>query len=156
MNIQNKLYLINNSLTPSEAINNNPPSESINIKTRTFNDSIGLLLRTYTRAINNQEKRTGSLFRPHSKAVCISAPTNFSSVYFNTCFGIKLNVSFSEKEFPAACFKYIHDNPINAKIVLKPEDWAFSSFRDYAGIRNGKLINRQRAEYLGLSINNIT
>ena len=144
-----------NSLTPSEAINN-IALEAMNSKTRTFNDSIGLLLRTYTRAINNQEKRSGSLFRPHSKAVCISSPTNFTSTYFNTCFGVKLNVSFSEKEYPSVCFKYIHENPVNAKIVFKPEDWEFSSFRDYAGLRNGKLINRQRVEYFGLSINNIT
>ena len=145
-----------NCFTPSEAINNQNPSDFINSKTRTFNDSIGLLLRTYTRAINNQEKRTGSLFRPHSKAVCISDPTSFSSLYFNTCFGTKLNVTFSDKEYPSVCFKYIHENPVSAKIVFKPEDWEFSSCRDYAGLRNGKLINRQRAEYFGLSINNFT
>ena len=37
-------------------------------KMRSLNDSIAILLRSYTRAINIQEKRSGSLFRKETKA----------------------------------------------------------------------------------------
>ncbi|MEE8391301.1 MAG: hypothetical protein V3S14_10980 [Anaerolineae bacterium] len=35
--------------------------------------------------------------------------------------------------------KYIHLNPVTAGLVTRPEDWAFSSYRDYAGLRDGTL-----------------
>ncbi|MCX6237882.1 MAG: hypothetical protein NTY07_10065 [Bacteroidia bacterium] len=53
-------------LTPSEAVT----------KVRTINDSIGLLLLSYTRAINKQEKMSGSLFRNPTKAECITKLTD--------------------------------------------------------------------------------
>ena len=41
-------------------------------KSRRINDSISILLRSYTRAINKQETRTGSLFQNRTKAICLS------------------------------------------------------------------------------------
>jgi len=35
--------------------------------------------------------------------------------------------------------RYIHMNPVVAGLVTKPEDWVFSSFREYAGLRHGTL-----------------
>jgi hypothetical protein len=57
----------------------------------------------------------------------------------------------TEKEYPQICFRYIHDNPVKAKLVQQPEEWEFSSYCDYHGLRNGKLINRERAAEFGLS-----
>jgi hypothetical protein len=37
---------------------------------------------------------------------------------------------------------YIHQNPIRARLSRKPVDWEYSSYRDYAGIRNGILTNK--------------
>jgi len=34
---------------------------------------------------------------------------------------------------------------VNANLVKLPEEWEFSSYPDYCGIRDGKLINRARA-----------
>jgi hypothetical protein len=31
--------------------------------------------------------------------------------------------------------KYIHENPVRAGIVEKPEDFLFSSARDYSGLK---------------------
>ncbi|MES2576441.1 MAG: hypothetical protein V4589_02450 [Bacteroidota bacterium] len=31
---------------------------------------------------------------------------------------------------------YIHNNPVNEKIVTMPEDYYFSSARNYAGLEN--------------------
>ena len=48
------------------------PDSHPNTKTRTFNESVGIMLRSYTRAINKQEKRTGALFREETKAICLT------------------------------------------------------------------------------------
>ena len=35
--------------------------------------------------------------------------------------------------------RYIHLNPVKAGLVKRPEDWAFSSYQDYLGLRRGTL-----------------
>ncbi len=35
--------------------------------------------------------------------------------------------------------RYLHLNPIRARMVHCPEDWAFSSYREFVGLRNGTL-----------------
>lgn len=123
------------------------------IKKRMFTDSIAIMLRSYTRAINLQEKRSGSLFRPHTKAECITRYEGVTPSFYNTSFGTQINVRIPEKEYPQACFSYIHMNPVRARLVDSPEDWEFSSFSDYSGKRSGKLINKQRAsEFISLDI----
>jgi len=37
-------------------------------------------------------------------------------------------------------------------LVKNPEDWEFSSYPDYCGLRSGKLINRERVAEFGLKI----
>jgi putative transposase len=39
-----------------------------NKKPKTLNESIGTMLMSYTSAINKQEKRSGALFRQHTRA----------------------------------------------------------------------------------------
>ena len=41
-------------------------------KKRTFNDFIGIMLRSYSRAIQKQQEITGSLFQKTSKAICLT------------------------------------------------------------------------------------
>ena len=119
-------------------------------KQRTLNDSIGIMLRSYTRAINIQENRTGGLFREETKAICLNEIRGAASNWY-TDFG----VTFMKIEIPAlqymqVCFNYIHNNPVKAGLVKKPEDWEFSSCADLIGLRNGSLIDRLRLEKLGL------
>lgn len=125
------------TMTQSHRINGN--------KIRTLQDSIAIMLRSYTRAINKQENRTGSLFRPHSKAECLTKLNGITPVFFSTAFGAQINVRIPEKEYPQACFNYIHQNPVSAKLVKEPKDWEFSSYADYLGVRKGKLVNKERA-----------
>ena len=33
--------------------------------------------------------------------------------------------------------RYIHRNPVRRELVAKPEDWRWSSYRDYAGLAHG-------------------
>jgi len=96
-----------------------------------LNNGIAVLLRSYTRAINKQENRSGSLFQQKTKAKCL---TNYE----------KNSVEF----YPFICFHYIHQNPYAAKLVKKLEDWESSSFKDYIGLRNGTLCNQYLAREL--------
>ena len=121
-------------------------------KYRTFNDSIGLLLRSYTRAINIQQNQTGSLFRKESKAECLTAFNGITPSFFNTEFGTIINITDQEKEYPQICFNYIHNNPVKAGLAKSAEDWEFSSYQDICSKRNGKLINRERIHEFGLKI----
>ncbi len=87
---------------------------------------IQIILRSYTRAINKQKDRTGSLFTQNT---CSKALADYSEV--------------QSDGYATTCFHYIHQNPMKAGLVRKMEDWEFSSFKDYIGLRNGKLINRE-------------
>jgi putative transposase len=118
----------------------------------TINKSIGILESSYTRAINIQEDRSGSLFRIHTHAECLTKIDLHTPPFFNTSDGTLINQHFAEKEYPQVCFNYIHNNPVKSGLVKHPLDWEFSSYRDYCGLRNGQLINRKRAEEFGLSI----
>lgn len=122
-------------------------------KTRSLNDSVGIVLRSYARAIQKQEGYTGSLFQNRTKAICLTLPGDLSPTWFQTSFGTVINVDLSEANYSQVCFNYIHSNPVSAGLVKLPEQWEFSSARDYAGIRNGKLINRNRSSEFGLQYN---
>lgn len=89
-----------------------------------LNKDIGSFQGSYTQAINKKYKWSGSLFRSRAKAK--------SSENIRTRDNYALN-----------CFFYIHQNPIRAGLVKRMEDWEYSSFRDYAGLRNGKLCNKE-------------
>lgn len=95
-----------------------------NLMVSSLNNGFRLLLSSYTQAINKQEGRTGSLFRQKTKAKLLED---------------------KDGQYPVSCFHYIHQNPQKAKLVKKMEDWEFSSFRDYIGIRNGTLCHQQMA-----------
>jgi len=123
-------------------------------KIRTINDSIGILLRSYTRAINKQENFTGKLFREKTKAECLNCPNGTTPNFFIEKGGSSINIQNSEKQYPQVCFNYIHQNPVEATLVSAETDYEFSSARDYAGIRDGKLINKDVAfEYIEYKIN---
>ncbi|MBW8334399.1 MAG: hypothetical protein K0M40_20450 [Prolixibacteraceae bacterium] len=120
------------------------------IKRRSLNDSISIILRSYTRAIQKQENLTGSLFQNRTKANCLTQMEGISPAWFQSNFGAIINISDPAKEYPQICFDYIHANPVKDGFVKIQEEWEFSSARDYAGLRNGKLINKNRANEFGL------
>lgn len=93
---------------------------------------------------------TGSLFQNRTKALCLTETQGVSPAYFQTHFGMMGNIDFPESNYLNVCFDYIHLNPVNGKLVNNPEDWEFSSYRDYYSGRKGKLVNRALAKELGL------
>jgi len=84
------------------------------------------LLSSYAKAINVQKKRTGSLFTQNTHGKNVTG---------------KIKHAFS-------CFHYIHQNPLRAGLVDRIEDWHYSSFRNYCGLRNGTMCNKNLARKL--------
>ena len=115
-----------------------------NEKLRTLNNSIGIMLRSYTDAINKQEERSGALFRRNTKAECIDCTGLIPSFIKEN--GInKINISIPKNQYPQVCFEYIHQNPVKAGLTVSSEQWEFSSAIDYKNMRSGNLINKDRA-----------
>ena len=114
-------------------------SESMT-KYRTINESIGILLRSYTRAIQKQEHFTGSLFQKHTKAKPLIDEIQIDPAYWNTSFGTQINIS-EGKSYLETCIEYVHQNPVYSRLVQVAEDWEYSSLKDFSGLRDGKLID---------------
>ena len=91
---------------------------------------LGTLLSSYTQAINKELHRTGSLFQQKTKAKDLGQSKFTPYPRY-------------KRSYAETCFSYIHLNPVKARLVRKPEDWEFSSFRDLAGLRNGTLCNKR-------------
>lgn len=98
-----------------------------------ISNNIRKLLSGYARIFNTQFNQTGSVFRQKTKSKCLSA------------IEIKLDSAYSIQDYYINCFHYIHQNPIAARLTKKLEDWEFSSYLDYAGLRNGTLCNKTLA-----------
>lgn len=98
-----------------------------------LSEGIRNLLSSYTQGINKQNDTSGSLFQQNTKAKLLSKGSNL---------------------YDLLCFHYIHQNPMKAKLVRKMEEWEYSSFKDYNGLRNGTLCNKELAvKLLDLNIN---
>ena len=124
-------------------------SHLVSDKPRTINQSIAIMLRSYTRAINKQKGISGALFREDTKAECINCPNGITPSFYNTKTGTVMHIDNPEEEYAQICFNYIHKNPVKANFVKNANDWEFSSAIDYSGLRDGKLIDREVArEYV--------
>ena len=97
---------------------------------------LNVMLRSYTRAVNVQEKRSGSLFRQNTKV------KDGIIEGFITVDGKYKDLFFGQNDYAWTCFHYIHENPVKAGLVAKATDWPYSSAADYAGLRNGTLCNK--------------
>jgi REP element-mobilizing transposase RayT len=75
---------------------------------------------SFTKAINEQQNRVGPLFQGPFQTAWVG-----SNAYL-------LQLS-----------RYIHLNPVHANLVQHPADWMYSSYRDYIGLRNGKIPHKE-------------
>ncbi len=73
---------------------------------------------SYSKAIGKRFGRVGSLFQGPFKSIHIE-----KNEYF-------LHLS-----------RYVHLNPVVAGLVKQPEEWEFSSYRDYLGLRQSALVH---------------
>lgn len=74
------------------------------------------LQTSYAKAINKRYDRVGHLFQGPFK-----------------------NILVDKNEYLLHLSRYIYMNPVPAGLAPNPEDWEFSSFRDYVGLRTGTL-----------------
>jgi len=74
-------------------------------------------LSTYAHEFNIKNNRSGSLFRPKTKAICLN-----DEVDLNPNILIK-------QDYYLNTFNYIHNNAVEAGIVKNAADWKWSSFR---------------------------
>jgi len=70
--------------------------------------NIGILLSSYTKAMNLIHNRHGSMFQRHTKAKHVD-----------------------DDDYLITLLTYIHQNPVRNGLVKKLEDWEFSSYRLY-------------------------
>jgi putative transposase len=122
-------------------------------KPKTLNDSIGIMLRSYTRAINKQENLTGNLFREGTKAECVNCPKGVSPSFLKKDGVDVIMMALPELQYPQVCFNYIHQNPVKAGLVKSAIDWEYSSAAGYKGLKSDLLIKRSVTEqYINLNI----
>jgi len=95
-------------------------------------------LSSYTHVKNVKSGNSGSLFRQKTKAKSLSEMDMMPGEMLH------------KNDYYQNCFYYIHQNPLKAGLVLELEDWPYSSYLDYAGLRGGTLCNKLLAEKFGL------
>jgi REP element-mobilizing transposase RayT len=78
-----------------------------------------VLFNSYVQALNIQQGRTGTLFEGRFKHKCVE-----------------------KWEYLIILCRYIHLNPVKAKLVARPEDWAYSNYREWIGLRDGALVDK--------------
>ncbi len=91
-------------------------TEEINV----LRDNGGVLLSSYTKAINKQYGRNGSLFQRHTKAIEVD-----------------------DESYLLTLVMYIHQNPVRANLTSHQEDWEYSSYQEYAGMRQDGLVEKE-------------
>ena len=69
---------------------------------------IGVLFNAYVQALNLQQGRTGTLFEGRFKQKWVD-----------------------KWEYLIVLCRYIHLNPVRAKLVARPEDWSYSNYREW-------------------------
>ena len=111
-----------------------------NIEISRLSNAFRSIESSYTRAINKQEHRSGSLFHQKTKAKCLTEEA------FDFEDATQKHAPDFLNLYPLVCFNYIHQNPAKAGLVGKMEDWEFSSFKDYIGLRKGSLCDQELAK----------
>ncbi len=100
--------------------------------TQQLSKRIGIALSSYTRGYNKRFSRRGSLWSHDTEAIEINGKGE----------GYGVN-----------CFNYIHQNPLNAKLVYDLEDWHYSSYHEFKShFDNSTTLNPLSNIELALSI----
>jgi REP element-mobilizing transposase RayT len=73
---------------------------------------VSVVFNAYAQAVNRQEGRTGALFEGRFRHVWVD-----------------------REEYLVHLCRYIHLNPVEAKLVLHPEEWPYSNYQEWIGQR---------------------
>lgn len=77
---------------------------------------INVLFNAYVQAVNRQQGRKGPLFEGRFR-----------------------HVRIDREEYLIHLCKYIHLNPVKANLVLHAQDWPFSNYKEWIGLKAGGL-----------------
>ena len=78
-----------------------------------------VLFNAYVQALNLQQGRTGTLFEGRFKHKCVE-----------------------KWDYLMILCRYIHRNPVKAGLMAKPEEWEYSNYREWLGLRNDVLVDK--------------
>jgi putative transposase len=81
------------------------------VEINALTEGLRLLLSSYSKGVQRQEKLTGNLFQQKTKSKCVDSD---ESNYYST-----------------TAFHYIHQNPLRAGLELHGNVWEFSSLNEY-------------------------
>jgi len=112
----------------------------------TLGEAIGILQKSYAKALNKEKGWSGSLFRKNCKAKD-GWVDDFITVQKNGKDDFRF---LPGTEYAHTCFCYIHQNPVVANIVKEESDYNWSSAKEYSGQRKGTLCNIELGNFLGL------
>ncbi len=79
-------------------------------------DFINILLNSYTRYFNKKHGRKGPLWEGRTKKILVETDRDL------------LHMS-----------RYIHLNPSTSYLIDNPEDWKYSSYKEYTGVANNSI-----------------
>ena len=85
-----------------------------------INDFMQAVFYNYSSSFNTIHKHSGTLFEGPFRAILIDK----SKCLLHLC-------------------RYIHRNPLEAGIVVKPEQWHYSNYAEFIGKRRGILVDRE-------------
>jgi REP element-mobilizing transposase RayT len=77
------------------------------------------VFNAYVQGFNLQQARTGTLFEGRFK-----------------------HSHVDQWQYLVVLCRYIHLNPVKAKLAKGPEDWPYSNYREWIGTRAGRLVDR--------------
>jgi putative transposase len=80
---------------------------------------IGVLFNAYAQAVNKQQARSGSLFEGRFR-----------------------HRRIDREDYLTHLCRYIHLNPVKAQLAQQPQDWPYSNYQDWIGLRSGTLMDR--------------
>jgi putative transposase len=89
-----------------------------------FSKAMQQLVDSYTKSVNKSNHRTGPLFEGQFKAKIIESGEHLRMAVL-----------------------YIHSNPVKDGLVSTLEDWPYSNYLEWIGLRNGTLVDREYLEY---------
>lgn len=76
------------------------------------------IFNVYTKAFNDKYKQSGTLFEGPFKSIHVE-----------------------RNEYLLHLCRYIHRNPLEASMVVKPEQWHYSNYAEFVGKRKGSLVD---------------
>ncbi len=97
----------------------------VDLKTNNLSEPMKALPLAYTKGMNARYHRVGALFQGRFYSIQVDCEL-----------------------YLVPLVRYVHLNPVKGGLVAHPGEWEFSSYREYAGQRQGTLPSLERVQLL--------